>query len=130
MKRIAKAAAVYFVLVFGAGFALGTIRALWVVPAFGTRTAELMESPVMLAITFFAARWVVMRLSLPPAPAVRLGVGLVALGFLLTAEFTGVLWIRGLTLREYFAGRDPVSGTVYYILLAIFAGMPLFVARR
>jgi type IV secretory pathway TrbD component len=49
---------------------------------------------------------------------------------LLVAEFTLVLWLRGLTISEYFASRDPVAGTVYILMLAVFALMPLLVARR
>ena len=48
---ILKAGALYFALVFGAGFVLGTIRTLWIVPRLGTRMAELMETPIMLVIT-------------------------------------------------------------------------------
>lgn len=120
----------YFALVFGAGFVLGTVRVLWVVPRFGERTAELMEMPLMLAVTIFAARWTVRRLALPPVPRRRLGTGLVGLGLLLLAELTMVLKLRGLSLEEYFANRDPVSGTVYVVMLAVFAVMPLFVGRR
>ena len=128
--QILKAGALYFALVFGAGFVLGTLRVLWIVPCLGTRTAELLEAPIMFVVTVLAARWVVRRLSLSPAPATRLAVGFLALSFLLVAEFTLVLWLRGLTLRGYFASRDPLSGTVYFLLLAIFALMPLLVARR
>jgi hypothetical protein len=128
--RILKAGALYFALVFGAGFVLGTIRTLLVVPFLGIRTAELMEAPIMLVVTILAARWVVRRHSLPPRPAIRLGVGLVALAFLLIAEFTLVLGIEGLTIREYIASRDPAAGTVYVILLGIFAAMPMRVARN
>ena len=128
--QILRAGLLYFALVFGAGFVLGTVRILWVVPRFDTRIAELMEAPIMFVVTIAAARWIVRRLSLPPTPAIRLGVGFVALGFLLVAEFTLVLWLRGLTIAEYFASRDSVSGTVYYVMLGVFAIMPLLVARR
>jgi len=128
--QIVKAAVLYFAFVFGAGFLLGPIRILWAVPRFGVRWAELMETPIMIVVTFVAARWIVRRLALPPAPSVRLGVGSLALLLVLGAEFTVVLWLRGLSIREYFASRDPVSGTVYYAALALFAIMPLFVARR
>ena len=57
-----KAGSLYFALVFAAGFVLGTIRTLWVVPRVGTRKAELMETPIMLAVTIVVARWIVMRL--------------------------------------------------------------------
>jgi len=127
--QILKAGVLYFALVFGTGFVLGTIRILWIVPSFGTRTAELMETPVMLVVTILAARWVARLLSLPPTAATRLGVGFVALGFMLGAEFTVVLWIRSLTIGEYLARRDPVAGTVYIVMLGIFAVMPLLVAR-
>ena len=49
---------------------------------------------------------------------------------MLVAEFGFVLWLRGLSIREYLATRDPVSGTVYYLMLGVFAIMPLLVARR
>jgi hypothetical protein len=127
---ILKAGVLYFALVFGAGFVLGTIRTLWIVPRVGTRTAELMETPLMLVVTIVAARWTVLRLALPSVPSARLGMGGIALVLLLVAEFTLVLWLRGLTIREYLASRDPVAGTVYYVMLAVFAIMPLLVATR
>ena len=128
--RILKAGGLYFALVFAAGFLLGALRVLALVPRVGVRTAELLEAPVMLMVTILAARWVVRRLSLPERTAARLGMGLVALGLLLSAELTVVLALRGLTLREYLASRDPVAGIVYMVMLGIFAVMPLFVARR
>ncbi len=84
----------------------------------------------MFVVTIAAARWVVRRLAVPSATSGRLGVGCIALGLLLVAEFTFVLWVRGLSIREYLAMRDPVSGTVYYAMLLVFAIMPLLVARR
>ena len=126
--HILKSGALYFVLVFWAGFALGTIRVLWIVPSVGVRMAELMEAPLMLAVTIVAARWVLRRPALPAARLGRLGIGLVALGLLLAAEFTLVLGLQGLTIAEYLASRDPVAGTVYVAMLAVFALMPLLVA--
>jgi hypothetical protein len=128
--HVLKAGALYFGLVFGAGFVLGPIRILWVVPRVGTRTAELMEAPIMLVVIVVAARWLVRRLRVPPQAATRLGVGMVALGLLLAAEFTLVLRLRGLTVSGYLAGRDPVAEAVYVVLLGVFALMPLLVARH
>jgi len=127
---IVKAGVLYFALVFGAGFVLGTIRTLWIVPRVGTRTAELMETPIMLVVTIVAARWTVLRLAVPSVPSARLGMGGVAVGLLLVAEFTLVLWLRGMSIREYFASRDPVAGTVYYVMLGVFAIVPFLVVRR
>jgi hypothetical protein len=128
--RVVKAGVFYFALVFGAGFVLGPIRILWVVPRLGTRVAELLEAPIMFVITIVAARWAVRRLAVPYTASSRLSMGGIALSLLLIAEFTLVLWLRGLSIREYLAGRDPVAGTVYYLMLGAFAIMPLLVARR
>ena len=95
-----KAGGLYFALVFGAGFVLGPIRILWAVPRFGTRMAELLETPIMFVVILVAARWVVRRFALPPGLTSRLGMGCVALGLLLAAEFTLVLWLQGLSIRE------------------------------
>ena len=129
MKNL-KAGGLYFLLVFVAGFVLGPIRILWAVPRFGTRMAELLETPIMFVVILVAARWVVRRFALPPGLTSRMGMGCVALGLLLAAEFTLVLWLQGLSIREYLATRDPVSGTVYYLMLGVFAVVPLFVGRR
>lgn len=115
---------------FGAGFALGPLRILWLVPRIGARMAELAEAPIMLVVTVFAARWIVRRFAIASAPLPRLGVGLVALGLLLGAEFGFVLWLRGVGIAEYLATRDSVSGAVYYALLGLVALMPVVVARK
>jgi len=128
--QILKAGVLYFAVVFAAGFALGPIRILWVVPRLGVRAAELLEAPIMLAITIATARWSVRKLAVPPTPPSRFGMGTIALTLMLIAEFTLVLWLRGLSVGQYFANRDPVAATVYYVMLGVFAIMPLSVARR
>src|SRR6185436_6533256 len=125
-----KAGVLYFALVFAAGFALGPVRILWVVPRFGARMAELIETPIMLVVIIASARWIVRRLGVPSTTSSRLGMGCVALGLLLVAEFTLVLSLQGMSLSEYFASRDPVSGTVYYATLMVFAAMPLLAGAR
>ena len=129
MKAL-QAGALYFAIVFGAGFVLGTIRTLWIVPRLGVRMAELAETPFMLAVSIAAAAWVVRRVGVPHVPSSLLAVGVVALTLLLLTEFTLMLRLRGLSLRQYLASRDPVSGNVYYAMLVLFALLPLLVARK
>ncbi len=129
MIPIVKAGTCYFALVFGAGFVLGSIRFLWVMPHVGTRVAELLEMPIMLGVVYVAARWVVRRSAVPPSVAAWLMVGCLALGLLLGLEFTVVLWLQGLTIRKSMAHRDPVAATAYAVSLVVFAVMPLLVAR-
>jgi hypothetical protein len=123
-------AAVYFALVFGAGFCLALVRIPVLEPRFGQRWAELVEMPFMLVAIVLAARWVVRRFAVPPAAAARLGMGLLALALMLAAEFGLVLSLRGMSIAQYFATRDPVSGAVYYLMLAFYALLPFLYARR
>jgi hypothetical protein len=126
---VIKAGITYFGLVFGMGFVFGTMRVLLIVPQVGERLAELLEMPLILAVIFLAARWVVNRFQIPPNLAQRLPIGLLALVLVVLLEFTVVLGLRGLTIGEYLKTRDPVSGTVYYLMLGLFALMPYLVGR-
>jgi hypothetical protein len=127
--RVVRAGLLYFALTFGAGFVLGPLRILFLVPRVGERTAELLELPLMIGITWLAARWVTGRLAVPPRTAPRLAMGAIAGALLLAAEFTLVLRLRGLTLEEYFATRDPVAGGAYYAAVLLLVMMPLVVNR-
>jgi hypothetical protein len=100
------------------------------VPRLGIRTAELLEMPLMLVAIVLAARAVVRRFSLPPAPAIRLAVGILALTLLVAAELGLAATLAGQSPGQWLASRDPVSGPVYFALLLLFALMPQFVRRR
>jgi hypothetical protein len=128
--QLLRAGAIYFALVFGAGFVLGPVRILWLQPRVGERAAELTEAPVMLVAIFSAAYWVSRRFVPAPKSSKLLAVGCVALGLLLLCEFGVVLWLRGLTLAQYVAHRDPVAGSVYIFLLGVLTVMPLLLGRR
>jgi hypothetical protein len=126
--RAVLAGLAYFALVFGAGAVLGTLRVLWLAPALGARTAELLEMPVMLAVAILAARWIVRRFALGVAQ--RVAMGALALALVLACEFTVVLYARGLTFERYWMSFDPVSGTLYYALLIVFMLLPLWFEPR
>ena len=119
-----KAGTAYFGLVFTAGFVLGTIRVPLVVPRLGERTAELLEMPLMLVVVILAARFVVRRFALARSTRVRLRAGGIALVLLLAAELLLVAAFQGRSVGEYIASRDPVSGSVYLLMLLLYALMP------
>ena len=125
--RLLKSAALYFALVFGAGFVLGAIRVPFLVPRVGDRLAELIEAPLMLGVILLAARWIARRF--PGSRRELLATGLGALGFVLAADVVIGVTLRGMSLVEVFLNRDPVSGTVYYALLGLFAVMPWLLSR-
>jgi hypothetical protein len=120
----------YFALVFGAGFLLGPIRILWVVPRLGAQLAELLEMPIMFMVMVVAARWVVRRFALPHTLSDRVGMGGLALALLLLAEFGLVLPLRGMSISDYLCSFDPVSGTAYFVMQGVFAIIPMLVSRR
>jgi hypothetical protein len=120
-----KAGLCYFAMTFGAGFLLGPLRILLLEPRVGARAAELAELPVMILVTWLAARWTLRRFRVPKSAGPRLVMGTIAFALLLAAELCLVMPLRGLTLEQYFATRDPVSGTAYYASLVLLALMPL-----
>jgi hypothetical protein len=119
----------YFGLVFGAGFVLGIMRTLWLVPFVGERSAELIETPFMVIVVWLAARFIVGRMKALTL-AHRLAIGVLALLLLLLAELGVVMLLRDQSLGEYVATRDPVSGAVYLLALALFAAAPTLVGRK
>jgi hypothetical protein len=127
--RLLTSSAVYFAIVFGAGFVFGTVRVVWLVPTVGVRVAELSELPLMLAVVFFAARWVNRRFLAERDQPSRLIVGVTALVLLLLAELILGVMFLGLTPKDVFFSRDPVSGTGYYVSLCLFALMPWCLGR-
>lgn len=121
--RILKAGLMYFLLVFGAGFALAFVRLPFLVPRFGARAAELMEMPVMLAVIIWASR----RLAHNHPEWERIGrlaAGLVALLFLVSAELAVAYFLGARSPSQYIASRDPISGSVYLTSLLFFAVAP------
>lgn len=130
LLSVLKAGVTYFGLVFGAGFILGPIRILLIVPRFGERIAELMEMPLMFLVIVFASPWVIRKFEVRATIGDRLTMGLLALGLVLLFEFALVLKLRGLTLTDYFRELDPVSDTVYYLMLGVLAILPLLVMRN
>lgn len=129
MHRLTPALA-YFLIVFGAGFVLGTVRVLLLLPLLGERTAELLEMPLMLAVIVVAAQWITKRYLQSAQSREQLAVGLTATGYMLAAEFLVGVMLRGLSPIEVWFNRDPVSGTAYYLSLVLFAVMPWLLARR
>jgi hypothetical protein len=119
----------YFFLAFGAGFVMGTIRIPFLVPRLGERVAELIEIPFMFIVIVLAARFITKRFALPATVMVRLTTGFLALGLLITAERLLAVALKDRSLGEYVSSRDPVSGSVYVAMLALFAAMPLVITR-
>ncbi|RPH67287.1 MAG: hypothetical protein EHM83_01945 [Burkholderiales bacterium] len=121
---VLRSAAVYFGIVFGVGFMLGSVRVPFVVPWLGERSAELAEMPLMFIAIFLAAGYVVRRYGVSVTPRGWALVGVAALALLVCAELLLAVALAGRGVGEYIASRDPVSGSVYLGMLLAFAVMP------
>lgn len=127
--QLIKAGLAYFALVFGAGFVLGGLRVSFLVPHLGERIAELSEMPLMFVVIVIAARFIMRRFAVPFSIAARLSIGFLALGLLLAAELLLAVFLQDRSLADYFASRDPVSGSVYLAMLLLFALMPALIGQ-
>jgi hypothetical protein len=123
-RQAALRGALTFAIVVGIGFALGPVRVLGLEPRLGTRTAELVEAPFMLAAVLLAGRWVGRRLCSGRSAGFRLGVGFAAAGLVLAADTLVGVGLRDMTLADVFLRRNPVAGTVYHALVALTAIAP------
>jgi hypothetical protein len=122
--RVIGHAALYFALVFGAGFALGPIRVLWLAPLVGERAAELIEAPLMLAVIVLASQWIARHRCAGWSGGALLAVGVLAAAVVLAADLAVGLSLRGMSVAQVFLERDPVSGSVYYALVTAMALAP------
>ena len=120
--RVLKAGAVYFLLMFGVGWILGPIRELWAVPRFGRLTGVLLEAVIMLIAMAVSVRWVIRRFRVKPTFGLTISMGVVALAILVPAELAGVVWVRGLSLREYLVSFMTIPGLVSLLMLAVCRG--------
>ena len=124
MLSTIRAGLLYFAMVLGTGFLLGVIRVSLVVPRLGERWAELAEMPVMAAVIFFAAGYILRRFPEVHLRSRSLAVGFLALVLAVCAELGLAVVLQSQTLAGYLGSRDRVSGGVYLLMLVVFALMP------
>ena len=124
MLKIIRAGLVYFALVLGTGFVLGVARVPFLVPRIGERWAELAEMPIMAAAIYFAAGYILRRFPEVHLRGRSLVVGFLALALAICAELGLAVALQSQTLAEYIGSRDRVSGSVYLLMLVVFALMP------
>jgi hypothetical protein len=124
VKRTIFAGILYFAMVMSAGFVLGVLRVPFLVPRIGERWAELAEMPIMAAVIFLAAGYVLRRFPELVLPHRALAAGFLALTLSVCAELGLALMLQNRTLTEFLSSRDKVSGCVYLALLLVFAVMP------
>jgi hypothetical protein len=106
------------------------IRVPFLVPRLGVRYAELIEMPVILVVIFLAARWIARSWIREFSKTEALFVGFASLAMMLTSEIGLGMALSGRGPVEVLLGKDPVSGSVYYLSLLVFAVLPWVFAIR
>ena len=76
----------YFGAVFVVGFMFGAIRVLVLVPRLGEIASVLLETPVILAVSWLVSGWTTQNFRVTSAVSRRLLMGIVAFGLLMLAE--------------------------------------------
>ncbi|NNE17810.1 MAG: hypothetical protein HKN10_04955, partial [Myxococcales bacterium] len=99
--RAVGAGVTYFAIVFAAGFALGAVRVLLVVPRFGELPAVLLELPIMLGVSWLVCAKVIARYQLLPRISPRLTMGAVAFSLLILAELSFSLTLFGRSINDF-----------------------------
>ncbi len=128
MKAVVTAAFVYFAAAFAAGFALGAIREIFVVPRLGGLAAVAIEVPIMLAISWIAARTIVARFAVPTDLVPRLVMGGLAFVLLQVAEMALAAGF-GMSPAAYLTGLATPPGILGFAAQAVFALFPAVVGR-
>jgi hypothetical protein len=100
------------------------IRIPFLVPRIGERWAELAEMPIMAMVIYLAAGVILRRFPEIGSPRRSLIAGLLALALMVAAELALASVVQGMPLMEFIASRDVVSGSVYLVVLLVFAVMP------
>ena len=129
MHRTLAAAAVYFAIVFSLAFALGIVRTLLVAPRTGDVIAVLIETPLILLVSWFAARRCAQRFAVPARAPDRLAMGLVAFSLLMAVETALGVLLFARPLEQQLAAFATPAGAIGVLAQVAFGFMPLLAAR-
>ncbi|MDP1778205.1 MAG: hypothetical protein Q8K90_06310 [Brevundimonas sp.] len=130
MRRTLASAATYFAIVFSLAFMLGVVRTLFVAPRTGDVVAVLIETPIVLFISWLAAGWTARRFSVPAKAPERLTMGFTAFTLLMVVETTLSLLLFDRPLAQQFAAYATPAGAIGVLGQVVFGFMPLLAARR
>jgi hypothetical protein len=125
-----KAGTAYALIVFAIGFALGAIRVLVLVPHLGATTSVVLETPIMLAVSWKVSRWSTRWFNLQPDRRSRLLMGIVAFTVLMVAELGVAVFAFGESPALYVSGIGSIAGGIGFAAQICFAGFPWLQVQR
>ena len=128
MMRMLLSGTAYFGAVFAAGFVLGVLRTLVLVPLLGELAAVLVELPLILTIAWRVCTRLLRRWPLSPRSA--LGMGGIAFLLLMAAEAGLSTLLAGRSLAEHLALYAQLPHLVGLAGQLAFALFPWIQVRR
>lgn len=128
MKLVLLAGTAYVATVFAAGFVLGVLRTLVLVPLLGELGAVLVELPVILTISWLVCTRILRRWPLSPAAAAAMGAIAFVLLMLVEAGLSPLL--AGRSLAEHLALYAQLPHQVGLAGQLAFAAFPWMQAWR
>jgi hypothetical protein len=130
MPSAIRAGALYFAIVFAAGFVLGALRVTVLMPLIGELPAVALELPVILFISWIACRRLIAQFSVPAMAPHRAAMGALAFGLLMLAELALSVLVFDRSGAEYLAGLQSAPGLLGLAGQLVFASMPLGLLRQ
>lgn len=120
-----KAGLVYAVTVFAIGFLLGTARVLLLVPRVGSTIAVSVETPIILAASWYMSGIWMQRFMVGAEIRTRILVGAIAFVTLMVLEIALSIGLLHRSIGEYLAGLRSPAGAIGLAAQVCFATFPL-----
>ncbi len=120
-----KLAFIYFIGVFIAAFALGTLRVLVIIPMVGEIPAVLLEIPIVLVISWTYFKYLITRKKLILGWNDLFLLGVYAFTYLMITEYVISIYLFQRTPTDYFDSLQTTHGLIGLLGQVGFALVPL-----
>ncbi|MEQ1523371.1 MAG: hypothetical protein ABL936_19070 [Aestuariivirga sp.] len=130
MPSAIRAGALYFAIVFAAGFVLGALRVTFIIPFIGELLAVALELPIILFISRIVCRRLVAQFSVPAMVSHRAAMGALAFGLLMLAELGLSILVFDRSGDAYLSHLLTAPGLLGLAGQIVFAAMPLGLLRQ
>jgi hypothetical protein len=130
IKPSLRAAGLWFLMIFGLGFVLGTLRVLGTSPRLGELAAVALEVPVMLAAGWLSCRWLIRREGVAADRGARTVMALGFLGLLGAAELLLGRYGFGQGMAAQLAVLQTPAGALGLMAQGVTASFPLWGRRK
>ena len=125
MVAAIKSGLFYFGTVFVAGFILGIIRVLATAPRIGEIASVLLETPIILAVSWCLSDWAIRKFNVSRAASQRALMGAVAFAALMFVEVGVSVFAFGRPIEDHFAAYRFPPGIIGLLAQIAFAFFPL-----